>query len=114
MLYIMRHGQTDWNRRRRIQGSTEWTDLSDEGVHDAEMVRDGLLDLSMHGALDLAVLLRQALAGAVFSQLIVQIVPVLRIGCVSVSHTLEDRILFNSLRPFREAFVGQLVAHPGR
>ena len=42
-VYFLRHGQTDWNRMRRIQGSTEWTDLSDEGVHDAEMVRDGLL-----------------------------------------------------------------------
>ena len=42
-VYFLRHGQTEWNRLRRIQGATEWTDLSDEGVHDAEMVRDGLL-----------------------------------------------------------------------
>ena len=42
-VYFLRHGQTDWNRKRKIQGSTEWTDLTDEGVHDAEMARDGLL-----------------------------------------------------------------------
>ena len=42
-VYFLRHGQTEWNRLRRIQGSTEWTDLSDDGVHDAERVRDGLL-----------------------------------------------------------------------
>ena len=42
-VYFLRHGQTEWNRLQRIQGATEWTDLSDEGVHDAEMVRDGLL-----------------------------------------------------------------------
>ena len=42
-VYFLRHGQTEWNRLRRIQGATEWTDLSDEGVHDAEMARDGLL-----------------------------------------------------------------------
>ncbi len=42
-VFFLRHGQTEWNRLRRIQGSTEWTDLSDDGVHDAEMARDGLL-----------------------------------------------------------------------
>ena len=42
-VFFLRHGQTEWNRLRRIQGATEWTDLSDEGVHDAEMVRDGML-----------------------------------------------------------------------
>jgi len=41
--YFLRHGETEWNLAKRIQGSTEWTDLTDEGVHEAEMARDGLL-----------------------------------------------------------------------
>ena len=39
----MRHGETEWNRERRIQGSTEWTDLTCEGLRVAEAARDGLL-----------------------------------------------------------------------
>lgn len=42
-IYFMRHGETDWNRKRLIQGSTAWTDLTDAGVHAAEAARDGLL-----------------------------------------------------------------------
>ena len=30
MLYIMRHGRTDWNQQRRIQGRTD-IPLNDEG-----------------------------------------------------------------------------------
>ena len=41
--YFLRHGETEWNRVRRIQGSTEWIDLTDEGVRAAEAVRDGLV-----------------------------------------------------------------------
>ena len=43
-VYFLRHGETAWNRTKRIQGSTEWTDLTDEGVRVAEAARDGLLD----------------------------------------------------------------------
>lgn len=42
-IYFLRHGETEWNRDRRIQGSTEWTDLTDEGVRLAEAARDGMI-----------------------------------------------------------------------
>ena len=41
-VYFLRHGETAWNRERRIQGSTAWTDLTDEGVRVAEAARDGI------------------------------------------------------------------------
>ena len=46
-VYFLRHGETEWNRDKRIQGSTEWTDLTDEGVRVAEVSRDGMLALGM-------------------------------------------------------------------
>ena len=42
-VYFLRHGETEWNRERRIQGSTEWTDLTDDGVRLAEATRDGMI-----------------------------------------------------------------------
>ena len=42
-IYFLRHGETEWNRERRIQGSTAWTDLTDEGVRLAEAARDGMI-----------------------------------------------------------------------
>ena len=42
-VYFLRHGETEWNRTKRIQGSTAWTDLTDEGVRVAEAARGGLL-----------------------------------------------------------------------
>ena len=42
-VYFLRHGETEWNREKRIQGSTEWTDLTQEGVRAAEAARDGML-----------------------------------------------------------------------
>ncbi len=41
-VFFLRHGETEWNAAKRIQGSTEWTDLTDAGVHVAEATRDGL------------------------------------------------------------------------
>ena len=41
-VYFLRHGETAWNRERRIQGSTAWTDLTNEGVRVAEAARDGI------------------------------------------------------------------------
>ena len=42
-VYFLRHGETPWNREKRIQGSTEWVDLTDYGVELAERTRDGML-----------------------------------------------------------------------
>ena len=42
-IYFLRHGETEWNRERRIQGSTAWTDLTDEGVRLAEAALGGML-----------------------------------------------------------------------
>ena len=42
-IYFLRHGETEWNRERRIQGSTEWTDLTGDGVRLAEETLGGML-----------------------------------------------------------------------
>ena len=42
-VYFLRHGETEWNRERRIQGSTEWTDLTSEGVRLAEATLHGMI-----------------------------------------------------------------------
>lgn len=42
-IYFLRHGETEWNRVHRIQGSTGWTDLTEDGVRLAEATRDGML-----------------------------------------------------------------------
>jgi broad specificity phosphatase PhoE len=41
-VYFLRHGETPWNCEKKIQGSTEWVDLTDFGVELAERTRDGL------------------------------------------------------------------------
>lgn len=41
-VYFLRHGETAWNLERRIQGSTAWTDLTDEGVRLAKATLDGM------------------------------------------------------------------------
>ena len=41
-VYILRHGETPWNSEKRIQGSTEWVDLSDYGIELAQGTRDGM------------------------------------------------------------------------
>lgn len=42
MLYIMRHGKTDWNAARRLQGRTD-VPLNDEGRRMAERAREECL-----------------------------------------------------------------------
>ncbi len=41
LIYFLRHGETPWNREARLQGATPYTDLTDFGVHLAELTRDG-------------------------------------------------------------------------
>ncbi len=40
-IYFLRHGETAWNRERRLQGSTYGIDLTDFGVRLSEWTRDG-------------------------------------------------------------------------
>lgn len=42
-IYFLRHGETMWNREKRIQGITPHIDLTDFGVQLAEMTRDGMI-----------------------------------------------------------------------
>lgn len=42
-IYFLRHGETIWNREKRIQGITPHIDLTDFGVKLAEMTRDGIV-----------------------------------------------------------------------
>lgn len=44
MLYIMRHGKTDWNVRRRLQGRTD-IPLNDDGRSMAEKARNEYMDV---------------------------------------------------------------------
>ena len=44
MLYIIRHGLTDWNVRHKLQGQTE-TGLNAEGIRMAEEARDKYADI---------------------------------------------------------------------
>ena len=41
MLYIVRHGETDWNRMRKVQGHTD-IPLNDYGRHLAEETAEGM------------------------------------------------------------------------
>ena len=43
MLYIMRHGRTDWNDAHRLQGRTD-VPLNDEGRRMAERAREEIRD----------------------------------------------------------------------
>lgn len=44
-IYIIRHGETDWNRERRVQGLSD-IPLNEYGIHLAEETAEALRDLS--------------------------------------------------------------------
>jgi uncharacterized phosphatase len=46
LLYLVRHGETDWNRERRLQGSID-VPLNDDGRHQASRVAERLSVLSL-------------------------------------------------------------------
>lgn len=48
-LYIIRHGQTDWNRAHRLQGRTD-IPLNEWGRLVAELTREGLKDVAFDAA----------------------------------------------------------------
>lgn len=43
-VYNVRHGETDWNKDRRLQGKSD-TELNEYGIKLAELTRDGLKDV---------------------------------------------------------------------
>ena len=46
MLYIVRHGETEWNRLHKVQGHTD-IPLNDYGKHLAEETAEGMKDISI-------------------------------------------------------------------
>ena len=44
MLYFIRHGQTDWNLERKIQGCTD-IPLNEKGVLDAEAAAEKVAEI---------------------------------------------------------------------
>ena len=44
MIYIVRHGETDWNKEHRIQGHKD-IPLNEQGIKDAYVVKDKLKDI---------------------------------------------------------------------
>ena len=43
-LYIVRHGETDWNKARRVQGHSD-IPLNEYGIHLAEQTAEGMKDI---------------------------------------------------------------------
>ena len=43
-IYYVRHGQTDWNLERKMQGGQTEKELNETGIKQAEETRDKLQD----------------------------------------------------------------------
>ena len=46
-VYFIRHGQTDWNAKHRIQGGVATIDLNADGVHQAEVAAEGFAEAGL-------------------------------------------------------------------
>ena len=46
MLYIMRHGKTEWNKKKKLQGRTD-IPLCQEGIEMAEKAREEYKDVHL-------------------------------------------------------------------
>lgn len=45
MIYIVRHGETDWNKEHRVQGHQD-IPLNEQGIKDAYVVKEKLKDIN--------------------------------------------------------------------
>ena len=45
-IYLVRHGQTDWNRQRRIQGQQD-VDVNEQGILQAEKLAETLKEVPL-------------------------------------------------------------------
>ena len=45
-IYITRHGKTDWNLQKKIQGSTNIS-INEEGIKEAEILKEKLKDVNI-------------------------------------------------------------------
>jgi broad specificity phosphatase PhoE len=95
-IYFLRHGETAWNRERRIQGSTAWTDLTEEGVRLAEAARDGMLE-------------RGLVFDRVFSSPYRRALHTAQILCggLGVEPTVDDRLREMSFGPYEGTRYGE-------
>ena len=46
-LYLIRHGETEWNRQKRLQGSVD-IPLNENGLAIARQTAEGLREAGMH------------------------------------------------------------------
>ena len=50
LIYIVRHGETDWNKEHKVQGAVD-IPLNEYGIHLAEETADGLKNIRLMGFL---------------------------------------------------------------
>ena len=49
LIYIVRHGETDWNKEHKVQGAVD-IPLNKYGIHLAEETADGLKNIRFDAA----------------------------------------------------------------